>query len=436
MWRQADDLQFRQHFIHHAGLAQIVHRRIDPQIHRSRQSGHHGGCLLQHQAAQRANQAARFGNAGHFGGRHRLSAIGLPARQRFQRHHRAGFKIDQRLIGNIDIASTQCRSHARFHPGVARRQQLQVRREQADMAAGMALGRQQRQIGSAQQVFAYLPVVGAHRHANGGPHLNFGITEPCWLIHRIDQYAGQRQCAFDIIRFGQDCELITAHAAGKQAGISSAQPEPDPCDDAVAHGMPITIVHLLEAIQIDDHQGKVAAFKEALIQFFHEGASVGQAGNRAATDLAVQFGNGIVLAGAVAHHRYPAPAGNRLAFQIDHAIVVQVQGGIERLAQVHQRRGMAEEFGAVGGRGLQVGRIGQQFGERGGISRIERLHPQQRHRAAVHGHHPRVGIQDGDGLAECLDGGVQALPLRRLRFACQQQFGVGGVTTAGHRNAQ
>ena len=113
-----------------------------------------------------------------------------------------------------------------------------------------------------------------------------------------------------------------------------------------------------------------------------------------------------------------------------------MQRRIERLARAHQQGCVAQKLLAIAGRSLQIGRIGQHFGKGWRIFRIDGRNTQQHQCAAVHHHNFQIGIKNGYGLAENLDGGFEALTLGALRFARQQQFGMGCIGAARHCQAQ
>ena len=214
---------------------------------------------LQHEQAELDDQPGLLGDGDELGGRHAAELWMVPARQRLEAGDRAVFEPHDRLVEDGDFFALDGAAQVRLQGqpvGLARPHR---RLEHLDAVAAAALGVIHRKLGVFEDLLAALRLVVAERHADRAGDEDFALVEG-------DRRA---QGAADGLRHGGDFfgaalrqqdqrELIAGEAGERVLRLDHpAQPSRQREQDRVADRHADGIVDLLEAVEIDHHDGRL-----------------------------------------------------------------------------------------------------------------------------------------------------------------------------------
>ena len=383
--------------------------------------------LAQHPGADRQDQAGVLGDRNELVGLVQLASAHVPAQQGLGTHDLPAGGRDARLVVQTQLAARQGLAQRRLDAAAGARALVHRGGEEAAAVHALAAQRDQRGLGVLQQGFRIQRIVGIDADADAQMQPQRMQAVHPGLLALVDQGAGKAGRLAGAVERGEHHHELVAAVANQLClgGQAALQLRHERAQHAVAGGLAVLVVDLLELVDVDVQQRHALLpaprVGQRLGQVILQLAAVGQAGER------------VVLGQVHQLEREGARFADVMEYQhaADHVagVVVDRRGGI-----LHRRVEavpMAQQ-GAAGqvGDGVVVDRGAQRVGHRPAVDGVEQLehrfHRQAlRLGAAPAGHclgdrveraDARLRVGDDDRVADRAQGhlGQLALALQRI----------------------
>ena len=224
--------------------------------------------LVYHPVPDLDDQVASFGD-GHDGFRTEQGAVfGQAAQQRLGTDQLAGREIDLRLEEQLQLAIGHAAAQILLQGKLVAYPVTHVRRVEREAVATPFLGHVERGVGGADEILAVVGVVREDADPDARADVEPDAGDRDGLRDRLHDLAGERARVRTVPdALADDHELVPAeprHRVLRPCSLLHA-----PCDDLqqlVAGAVPVGVVDLLEAIDIDHQQGDASAVPAATLE--------------------------------------------------------------------------------------------------------------------------------------------------------------------------
>ncbi len=188
---------------------------------------------------------------------------------------------------------------------------VHVRREEADAVLALAFNVIHGEVCVAHELLLARAIVGVERHADAHARAKLAVAKRKRLAQRVQDLG--RDCLGTLASAELGDEGDEFVAADPRQGIAAAQTAPQPrrhlLQELVALHVPVGVVHLLEAVEVDEEHGQVALVekhapgaRDRLPQPVEEERAVRQSGERIVGCMEAADLLGLLAVGDVAGH--------------------------------------------------------------------------------------------------------------------------------------
>ena len=245
-----------------------------------------------------------------------------PADQRFEADEFARRQVEQRLIIQRELALLQRPDHVHFQVPALDRILHHAAFVALDAVAAVLLGLVEGKVRLTHDQVRVVHVVG-RGEADAAADADAVLVGREGALEAFDHAARQRIAVFVIAR--QDRQLVAAEAEDQIVRIAAGpQPVRDLDEQRVADRMAERVVHRLEAIEVDHHDGGRLGRIEARLQLVLEAAAVRQSGQRVVIGHVRDRGLNLPGLGHVVIGQDRATVGHRAAGDTDDPAVGEV----------------------------------------------------------------------------------------------------------------
>ena len=392
-----------------AAVAELVDRDVDAEPRLVRPGGGGAAGLVEHPQAELADQVRLLGDRDEAPGRDR-AALGMrPAQQRLAGIHRALRQVDDRLVGDGELARGDRLAQVALEAHLVAALGLEPAGEQAPGGLAGALGGVERAIGLTQHRVRRRRAVG-ERDADAGGDLTRRLALDVVGAAELDQQTlGQRHRQLAGSARQQQRELVAAEPGGEaRLRQRPAQPVGELAQERVAGLMPELVVDRLEAVEVEEEErgaGGQGALGGALAQAAPQHRPVRQAGQGVVMGEPVDLLLGPALARHVLEGDDEGPARDLPPHERDRPVV---------RGRDHDRLAVAERAPVPGeqGRPLPEPGLGPAEGERPdrldrGADEVATGGGKHLVEALVEEPHLPVGVEQAQALRHGREGEVE-----------------------------
>src|SRR5665647_2412236 len=236
----------------------------------------------------------------------------LPARQRLDRLHAHRFEIDERLIVQREVTLLDAVADLACQPEPCGAFLGDAGVEDLEGAAAELLGGAHRAVGALPQLSCVGPAVGVHGDAAAGREQHrLTLDDERSGEDIVDAHHHTLEVLARVDARQQQPEVVAAHAGHHVDGAHRlVQPLADRAQQLIAGLAAESVVHVLEAIQVEPHDGKLTLVRldtrERALQHHREHGAVGQLRDGVDEgELLDEFFGAFVLRDVDGHQRRP-----------------------------------------------------------------------------------------------------------------------------------
>ncbi len=239
-----------------------------------------------HPFANRANQPRLLRNGDEHGGRDRSAHRMIPAQQCLEADDPFILRVDDRLEHQMKAVMGERMTQVLLQLAAVLRVGQHVLGIETMHSPAVVLRRIERQIGIAHQSLAGHAIVRTDRDAHRRADHDLRAFDPVWLRHRIDDRIGQLSQFGAVDPVGQhNLEFVPAEAADHAPPFHDAdQALAHLAQQSVARRVAHGVVHILEAVEVDQEQRAIAGLavglEHALVEHPLHLHAIGEAGQR------------------------------------------------------------------------------------------------------------------------------------------------------------